>query len=541
MMGKQLRNIIMLMMSMAAAVSCIENDLSYPDVTAEIVGFEVEGQKSVSIDKDSRTISIVMGETADLSDVKVLSCTLSDKTVVVGGVPTNIDLTHPVTLTIHMYEDIVWTITATQPIERYIRCDGQVGEADIDPVNKVAYVYVSEEHSLTEIRITEMKLEPEGSVVRSTLGFVSENGQSVPKTESCSFPMTLDCVVMRYFYVEYEGEEIEWSVKVHHKAVEVAMTSANGWTFSAGVSGQVNGKGMPVFEYRRADAQDWIKYDDVLIKGSSISAEIRGLEPDAEYVVRLSNGTDISKELSFRTGDDPQLSNLNFDGWSKSDKYPNPEGEDIWDSANSSGAAVTTSPTTDSVKGYAARLESVNAFGMLAAGNIFTGRFAGLAGLGAKLHWGTPFNSRPLALRGYYKYSPVPIDKAKDPYMSLMGKPDQCQILMFLTDWDEPFLVNTNEKKFVDLDNDPGIIALGQLNSSESSSDYIRFTIPLVYRDNQRMPEYLVIAAASSRYGDYFTGGRGSVLYIDEFEFVYDPDQLTEDEYESVFHNVRPY
>ena len=125
--------------------------------------------------------------------------------------------------------------------------------------------------------------------------------------------------------------------------------------------------------------------------------------------------------------------------------------------------------------------------------------------------------------------------------MSLMGKPDQCQILMFLTDWDEPFLVNTNEKKFVDLDNDPGIIALGQLNSSESSSDYIRFTIPLVYRDNQRMPEYLVIAAASSRYGDYFTGGRGSVLYIDEFEFVYDPDQLTEDEYESVFHNVRPY
>jgi hypothetical protein len=540
MMRRFFRNII-IALSVLGFTSCIENDLSYPDVTAEFTGFTVEGQKSVTIDKEARTISIVMGETADLADVKVISYTLSAKTEVVGGVPETLDLTKPVTMTIRLYADYEWTITATQPIERYIRCENQVGEAEIDHVRKMAYVYVSEEQSLVDVVFNEMKLEPEGSSVKSTVGFISENGQSIPKAEDCSFPMTLDCVVMRYFYVEYQGQEIEWSVKVLQKAVEVAMTTANGWTFSAGFTGAVNGKGVPVFEYRRADAQDWIQYDDVLIKGSSVSAEVRGLQPDTDYVVRLSNGTDISKEMAFRTGKDAQLGNLSFDGWSKSDKYPNPEGMDIWDSANSSGAAVTTSPSTDAVKSYAARLESVNAFGMLAAGNIFTGKFVGLAGLGAKLDWGVPFDSRPLALRGHYKYAPVAIDKAKDPYTSMLGKPDQCQILIFLTDWDGPFRVNTNEKKFVDLDNDPGIIALGQLNSSEASSKYIDFTLPIVYRDGSRIPKYIVIAAASSRYGDYFTGGRGSVLHIDEFEFVYDPDELTDEEYEAVFHNVRPY
>ena len=177
---------------------------------------------------------------------------------------------------------------------------------------------------------------------------------------------------------------------------------------------------------------------------------------------------------------------------------------------------------------------------MLAAGNLFTGQFVKLAGMGAELDWGTPFDSRPLALRGWYKYSPATINKVKDPYKDQMGQPDQCQIMAFLTDWDGPFRVNTNTKTFVDLDNDPGIIALGQLNTSEASSEYIQFTLPLVYRSNDRMPKYVVISGASSRFGDYFTGGIGSVLFMDQFEFIYDPAELTAEEYEKVFSMVDP-
>ena len=51
-------------------------------------------------------------------------------------------------------------------------------------------------------------------------------------------------------------------------------------------------------------------------------------------------------------------------------------------------------------------------------------------------------------------------------------------------------------------------------------------------------PTYIVISAAASRYGDYFTGGRGSTLYVDEFEFIYDPDQLTDEEFEKVMKNI---
>lgn len=536
-MKNMIRHILLCLIVMTA-VSCIENDLSYPDVTVTFTSFEVEGQKSVSIDEASRTIDIVMGESADMSEVKVIAYSVSGNAEVVDGMPEYLDLRDSLQLTLRLYEDYVWTIKASQPIERYIRCDNQVGETVFDVDEKVAYVYVSENQSLLNVKFNEMKLEPEGSVIESTLGFVSRNGQSVPVAEVCDFPMVLDCVIMRYFYVKYQGEEIRWSVKVLQKMVEVGMDAVNPWTFSAGVKGVTDGKGTPAFEYKKASDADWSTWENVMLSGTTATADITGLQEDTDYVVRMTNGYISSSEMSFRTGKAVQLPNLSFDDWSKDNKYPNASGSDVWDSANSSGAAVTTSPSTDAVEGYAARLESVSAFGMLAAGNIFTGKFVKLAGMGAELDWGVPFESRPLALRGWYKYSPATINKVKDPYKDQMGKSDQCQILAFLTDWDSPFRVNTNTKTFVDLDNDPGIIALGQFNTSESSADYIEITIPLVYRSNDRMPGYIVIAGASSRFGDYFTGGIGSVLYLDQFELIYDPAELTEDEYEKVFSKV---
>ena len=536
-MRKMFRNIILGLIAIVA-VSCIENDLSYPDVTVTFTSFEVEGQKSVAIDDASRTIDIVMGESADMSRVKVLGYSLTNDGEVVGGMPEFLDLTDTVRLTVRVYEDDVWTIKASQPVERYIRCDNQIGDAEIDADEKVAYVYVKEGQPLSSVIFNSMKLEPEGSVVERTMGFVPQDGGSVPLTEICDFPMELNCIIMRYFYVLYEGEEIRWSVKVLHKQIETGISSVNPWAFSAGVKGVTDGNGTPVVEYRKSSEAEWNTWDDVAVDGTEVTAIVTGLEADTEYVVRISNGTVSSDDVIFRTDTPVQLPNMSFDDWSKDNKYPNASGSDVWDSANSSGAAVTTSPSTDAVEGYAARLESVSAFGMLAAGNIFTGKFVKLAGMGAELDWGIPFESRPLALRGWYKYSPATINKVKDPYKDQMGKSDQCQILAFLTDWDSPFRVNTNTKTFVDLDNDPGIIALGQFNTSESSADYIEITIPLVYRSNDRMPGYIVIAGASSRFGDYFTGGIGSVLYLDQFELIYDPAELTEDEYEKVFSKV---
>lgn len=328
-----------------------------------------------------------------------------------------------------------------------------------------------------------------------------------------------------------------------------AVAAYTGWACFAKLEGRYFTADMPegmTFQYRKTSEAEWTEIDpsDIVINAASLryTTILFGLEPDAQYVFRAVSAEDKeTKEITFSTAASATIHNLNFDSWSDSDKYPNASGYDIWDSANSSGAAITTKPVTDAVKGYAARLESVKAMGMMAAGNIFTGQFAGLAGLGAKLDWGTPFNARPIAVRGYYKYSPKTIDMAKAPYTDMKGQMDQSQIVVFLTDWTSQFRINTSNKEFVDLDNDPGIIALGQHNSSNADAGYVKFTLPLVYRDATRIPNFLVIAAASSRYGDYFTGGVGSVLYVDEFELIYDPAELTEDEYNKVFSKVSPF
>ena len=137
-------------------------------------------------------------------------------------------------------------------------------------------------------------------------------------------------------------------------------------------------------------------------------------------------------------------------------------------------------------------------------------------------------------MKGYFDYKPEIINKyfANKPEME--GKVDICQIQVFLTDWETQFRINTKESTFVDVENDPNIIAYGKLESNVNTSTkdnlvngyYEPFTIKLDYRDLTRKPTMIVIVAAASKYGDYFTGGLGSTLYVDEFSFVYDPSEL---------------
>ena len=98
--------------------------------------------------------------------------------------------------------------------------------------------------------------------------------------------------------------------------------------------------------------------------------------------------------------------------------------------------------------------------------------------------------------------------------------------------------INTSKKKFVDFENDEHIIAHGSLTSADNDSGYVKFTLPLVYRNN-RTPKYIVIVAAASRYGDYFTGAVGSVLKVDEFELVYGSEELTDEEFAEVFSRMK--
>lgn len=332
-------------------------------------------------------------------------------------------------------------------------------------------------------------------------------------------------------------------------AVEVEAVSAVAWAKFAILSGKWYTEEQPegiTFQYRKQAASEWeeIPVEDVVasIADKTYSVELWGLESSVSYVFRAVSAKDKeTKEKTFTTESAGVVPNMGFDSWYKSGSiwYPNPDsGNFYWDTANGGSDAVgvyPTSPEDSHVKsGRAAKLESKSvALVGLAAGNIYTGKFVkantSLTNPGAELDWGVPFGSRPLALKGYLDYRPGNINKTKAPYDGMSGKPDVGVVQVFITDWSGPFRISTSSGKFVDTANDAGIIAYGSLDFSQTDG-YIEFTIPLTYRNTVRQPKYIVIAAAASKYGDYFTGSTSSVMYVDEFSLVYDPAELTEDQ-----------
>lgn len=334
-----------------------------------------------------------------------------------------------------------------------------------------------------------------------------------------------------------------------------AVSATAGWACFAKLEGRFFTPEAPegiTFQYRKASESEWTEIDPSKMEVNTATLRyttvVYSLAPSTEYVFRAVSAEDKeTKEMTFSTAAAQMVPNLSFDNWYKDGDawMPNANSSTyVWDSANPGTAGLGVVPTTpeesDVVKGKAAKLQTSKAMGMLAAGNIYIGKFAKVAGLGAELDWGYSFSSRPIALTGYYKYTPKTIDMTKDPYKGLSGQSDQCQIQILLTDWDGMFRINTSKKQFVDFENDEHIIAHGSLTSGNNDNGYVKFTMPIVYRNN-RTPKYIVIVAAASRYGDYFTGGVGSVLRVDEFNLVYDPAELTDEEYQQVFSKVSPF
>ena len=252
--------------------------------------------------------------------------------------------------------------------------------------------------------------------------------------------------------------------------------------------------------------------------------------------------------------DGPQLYNMSLDNWAFSGKGWFPYASDaddadkaIWTTSNKGTSDLLGKNTTEPEESFvaisgsgkkAAKLSSQWMLIKFAAGNLFTGEFCGLKGTkGADLAWGVPFTSRPKSLHGYYCYQPVAIDKADAAHESLIGQMDKGQIQIIFADWDKQkdswsgypdnaiddkgrFHVINSSEQFVDIENDPAIIGYANLEFDTWMDAYKEFDLKIDYR-NDRTPTVVVIVSASSRYGDYFTGGVGTVLYLDEFSFRY--------------------
>ena len=352
------------------------------------------------------------------------------------------------------------------------------------------------------------------------------------------------------FVQNVAGGEISQTVQMEvHPALETV--EANAWARFAVLKGKWLTESQPEglgFQWRNTSGEWQDAGAEVTVDSGNgtFTARLDGLDPETAYEFRAVTSTSEGDVLQFTTESEQTLHNMNFDSWYQNGDawYPDASADyKVWDTANPGSASygiVPTVPSTDvvAVQGEgkaAAKLESlflekyIITVNIFAAGNIYTGSFVksivNLSNPGAELDWGVPFTSRPLALKGYYHYLPKAIDKAKDPYTGLVGQMDTGQIQVILTDWDTPFHINTQQKQFVDVAGDSHIIAYGTMDLDQTDS-YQEFTLRLDYRDMTRKPRYIVIVAAASKYGDYFTGGVGSTLYVDEFSFVYDPEEL---------------
>lgn len=283
---------------------------------------------------------------------------------------------------------------------------------------------------------------------------------------------------------------------------------------------------------------------------STYTAMLTGLTASTTYEYRLANGEgeSIGSVKEFTTGGTDlktTLQNGGFEDWYKSGSvwYAATQTDVsnktyMWDSSNPGSGSFGFNPTTGSTDikhggNYSAKLETQYAYIKLAAASLYYGRFNDLVGTsGAKIDFGQPFTSRPIALKGYFQYAPVAIDRVggSQPANTVSkGDMDVCSIFIILSKGTYQ-LNNTitstllSEEKVKNTDQ---FIAYGELPISEcvsTNGQWKEFNIPLKYKEDAfgEEPTHLIIVCSSSKYGDYFTGGTGSTLYLDDFELIYD-------------------
>ena len=514
--------VTVLLSATIAFTGCIKNDIPYPRIQPNFLTFTVEDEAAPAvIDSATRVVNISLGETADIYAMNVTGYTVTPGATVEAGVLDHpIDMTKPQAVMLKIYQEYWWVLKATQNIERYFNVAGQIGSSVIDvPAHRPRATHPAGT-ALTRLRVTSMKLGPVGSTVTPEI----DGG-----TISLSSPLELSII--------NHGREEIWTIYAEVTASTVTTDRCDawtrvGWAYAQAQEGRDNG-----FEYRRADVEEWTRVPAgwITSNGGSLTARIINLEPETEYAVRAFSDDEYAAEVVFTTGRDVQVPDADFEYWWLNGKVWNPwqeGGVQYWDTGNKGATTLGQSnsmPTDDTPtgKGKAARLETkfvgIGALGKIAAGNIFAGYYVRTEGTNGVLSFGRPFTQRPTKVRGYLKYNCADISHASAEYDYLKGRPDTCIVWSALIDSDEPFEIRTNPKDRHLFDpSGSEVVAYGNIQYGETVKDYIPFEFELKYTSTQRVPNYILIVASASKYGDYFTGGNGSVLYIDDIELVYD-------------------
>lgn len=348
---------------------------------------------------------------------------------------------------------------------------------------------------------------------------------------------------------------VTWNIVVSNATV--ATTEAipyEIWTSKATLHGKVTGTlaSTPKFQYRvKGSGSSWTTVDADLTE-STFSKEITGLTPGTTYEYQAMDGTQASTvTCEFTTETTFQPENASFEAVSDSSSIILIHGtgqSTWWDTGNHGSSTmnknVTTPDTSVKHSGNQSLLLSsqfvgIGIIGKLAAGNLFAGKYLDTEGTDGILGWGRPCTSRPKALKVYVRYEPATVDNGGDYIAN--GATDQGIIYVAIGDWAGqeanggtwPFVVRTKKASSLfstekGTYSGDGIIAYGEKTFEEAYNDggnMKELIINLDYDNfggNQRKPTSIIIVASASKYGDYFQGGDGSKMWLDDMELIYE-------------------
>lgn len=531
------------------AVSCLKNDIPYPVVVPHILSLDAEGAKAVEIDAHKQTVDITLEEDYDLKNVRINGYTTDieeNKLSLSSEIKGSHDLTSPWNVTLSTWQDYKWTISAQRPIERYFTIERQVGETVIDVENRRAIAYASKTVDLSNVVVKSLKLGPKrvstySLDIKYIKKFIDDDGNSTPiEIEVKSF-----------------GDSEYWTLVVEHSDISVNVKNINVWTkevyiTAVGVEGQKNG-----FKYRVVGESGWtdVTGGALSMTGGQFTAHITGLTPATTYEFYAYTGDDTTDVQQFTTDPARQFPNNSFEHFSKvtdADYYKwydpscdDPESREIWwacgngegkDGVAGTGTLnlVLTFPDSEEKAdgGWSVRCESKSLVGVLACGNLFTGRFAKIIGTtGGAVNYGRYWTTRPKALKVWYKYESGIIDIiGKRPVgdNTQVGDNDRCEIAISVGNWDykkmggnpeSPVYVNTTEGRYYTEKSD-GVIAFGH-HVSNQSCDWTQIEIPLNYKTLTERPTHIIVTCAASYLGDYLTGSSSTKLWVDKMELIY--------------------
>ncbi len=361
-----------------------------------------------------------------------------------------------------------------------------------------------------------------------------------------------------------DGRESEKVAKVRTQGV-FDLTTTDAWNDRGELKAYVFDPSAAdvKIRYRAAGAAEWREAAAASTAQSGVYAASVSVSPNTSYECQLCFGQTAVNGASEQRIDvaEPQIPGAGFEDWfTYKDKVLVPAPSEAswwWDSGNHGsstlGVNVTQSvadPRPGSTGTKAACLQSqfvgLISVGKFAAGNIFFGKYGGTNGTNGVIGFGNPFSFtyRPRQLTFWYKGTVGTIDRIDgDNAPVSKGDTDVAQIYICLCKMGGPHVIDTRDQTtFFDpssktvsyctgaLDKsskndatDGKIIAWAEWTNTKTVGEWTQYTLDLKYNDEYEgeVPDYLMLTASASKYGDYFAGSTGSVMYLDDFELVY--------------------